>query len=124
MGAFLKRKLHTLNLLGLPEHTESLTMSSFQSSRTFLPGWGDAVSMEYRLRVASEDECLEWASELWQLELVAKARGYPRTWAARIVRNRATWRELFQAKDEGRAPSFEWFTLGSVNEGDRGGLLD
>jgi hypothetical protein len=80
-----------------------------QPGDTLLPGWGDRVSMEYRLRVASEEECLEWAKELWQLELVAKARGYPKTWAVQTSRNRLMWREAFAARDECRAPDFEQF---------------
>jgi len=78
-----------------------------QPGDTLLPGWGDRVSMEYRLRVASEEECLEWAKELWQLELVAKARGYPKNWAVQTSRNRLMWREAFAARDECRAPNFE-----------------
>lgn len=58
---------------------------------TLLPGWGTRVSMEYRLRTASEEECLEWAKEPWQLELVAKARGYGEEWARQIARNRVMW---------------------------------
>jgi hypothetical protein len=58
---------------------------------TLLPGWGTRVSMEYRLRTASEEECLEWAKEPWQLELVAKARGYAEEWARQIARNRVMW---------------------------------
>jgi hypothetical protein len=65
--------------------------------------------MEYRLRVASEEECLEWAKELWQLELVAKARGYTKKWAVQTSRNRLMWREAFAARDECRAPDFEQF---------------
>jgi hypothetical protein len=76
---------------------------------TLLPGWGDRVSMEYRLRVASEEECLEWAKEFWQLDLVAKARGYPKNWAVQTSRNRLMWREAFAARDECRAPNFERF---------------
>jgi hypothetical protein len=78
-----------------------------QPGDTLLPGWGDRVSMEYRLRVASEEECLEWAKELWQLELVAKARGYTKNWAVQTSRNRLMWREAFAARDECRAPDFE-----------------
>ena len=80
-----------------------------QSSDTLLSGWGARVSMEYRLRVASEEECLEWATEMWQLELVAKARGYPKKWASQVARNRAFWREAFAARDEGRPPDFGRF---------------
>lgn len=78
-----------------------------QPDDTLLPGWGDRVSMEYRLRVASEGECLDWAKELWQLELVAKARGYPKKWAVQTSRNRLMWMEAFAARDECRAPNFE-----------------
>ena len=78
-----------------------------QPGDTLLPGWGDRVSMEYRLRVASEEECLEWAKELWQLELVAKARGYPKNWAVQTSRNRLMWMEAFAAREECRAPNFE-----------------
>jgi hypothetical protein len=74
---------------------------------TLLPGWGKRVSMEYRLRTASEDECLEWANEPSQLELVAKARGYSQEWVDQVLRNRAMWREAFAARSEGRAPNFE-----------------
>lgn len=81
-----------------------------QPGDTLLPGWGGRVSMEYRLRTASDDECLEWAKELWQLELVAKARGYPKKWASQIARNRAVWREVFAARDEGRAPDYGQFS--------------
>jgi hypothetical protein len=70
---------------------------------------GDRVSMEYRLRVASEEECLEWAKEFWQLDLVAKARGYPKKWAIQTSRNRLMWREAFAARDECRATNFEQF---------------
>jgi hypothetical protein len=63
--------------------------------------------MEYRLWIASEGECLEWAEELWQLELVAKARFYPKKWASQIARNRILWREAFTARDEERPPNFE-----------------
>jgi hypothetical protein len=77
-----------------------------QPGDTLLPGWGTRVSMEYRLWIASEEECLEWAKELWQLDLVAKARGYPKKWASQITRNRAFWREAFAATDEGSAPDF------------------
>jgi hypothetical protein len=73
-----------------------------QPGDTSLPGWGDRDSMEYRLRVASEDECLEWAKELWQLDLVAKARGYPKKLAVQTSRNRLMWREAFAARDECR----------------------
>jgi hypothetical protein len=67
---------------------------------TLLPGWGTRVSMEYRLRAASEDECLDWAKEPWQLELVAKARGYPQMWVDQILLNRAVWREAFAARGD------------------------
>ena len=77
-----------------------------QPGDTLLPGWGDRVSMEYRLRVASEEECLEWAEEFWQLDLVAKARGYPKKWAVQTSRNRLIWREAFAARDECRSPNF------------------
>jgi hypothetical protein len=60
--------------------------------------------MEYRLWIASEDECLEWAKELWQLELVAKARNYPKKWAAQIARNRVAWRDAFAVRDKTKAP--------------------
>ena len=70
---------------------------------TLLPGWGTRVSMEYRLRNASEDECLDWAKEPWQLELVAKARGYPQLWVDQILLNRAMWKKAFAARHEGRA---------------------
>ncbi len=60
--------------------------------------------MEYRLWIASEDECLEWAKELWQLELVAKARNYPKKWAAQIARNRVAWREAFAVRDKAKTP--------------------
>ena len=63
--------------------------------------------MEYRLRVASEDECLNWAVEPWQLELVAKARGYSQRWVDQILLNRAIWREAFAAREYGRAPNFD-----------------
>ncbi len=76
---------------------------------TLLPGWGTQVSMEYRLWIASEDECLEWAKELWQLELVAKARGYPKRWAAQIARNRVAWREAFAIRDRAMAPDVAGF---------------
>lgn len=72
---------------------------------TLLPGWGTRVSMEYRLRTASVDECLEWAKEPWQLELVAKARGYSQRWVEQTLLNRAVWKEAFAARDEGRAPN-------------------
>ena len=62
---------------------------------TLLPGWGTRVSMEYRFRVASVEECLEWAKEPWQLELVAKARGYSEKWVRRVAWNRVAWKELF-----------------------------
>jgi hypothetical protein len=65
--------------------------------------------MKYRLRVASEEECLEWAKEFWLLELVAKARGYPKKWAVQTSRNRLMWREAFPARDDFRAPNFEQF---------------
>ena len=74
---------------------------------TLLPDWGTRVSMEYRLRVASEDECLNWAVEPWQLELVAKARGYSQRWVDQILLNRAIWREAFAAREYGRAPNFD-----------------
>lgn len=67
---------------------------------TLLPGWGTRVSMEYRLRVASEDECLEWAKEPWQLELVAKARGHSQRWVEQILLNRAVWKEAFAARGD------------------------
>jgi len=67
---------------------------------TLLPGWGTRVSMEYRLRNASEDECLDWAKEPWQLELVAKARGYSQRWVEQILLNRAVWREAFAARGD------------------------
>jgi hypothetical protein len=73
---------------------------------TLLPGWGTRVSMEYRLRNASEDACLDWAKEPWQLELVAKARGYSQQWVDQILLNRAMWKEAFAARHEGRAPNF------------------
>jgi hypothetical protein len=63
--------------------------------------------MEYRLRVASEEECLEWAKEFWQLDLVAKARGYPKKWAVQTSQNRLMWREAFAARDECRAARIE-----------------
>jgi hypothetical protein len=63
--------------------------------------------MEYRLRVASEDECLEWAKEPCQLELVAKARWHSQRWVEQILLNRAVWKEAFAARDEGRAPNFD-----------------
>ena len=78
-----------------------------QPGDTLLPGWGTRVSIEYRLWIASEEECLEWAVELWQLELVAKARFYPKKWASQIARNRIIWREAFTARDEERPPNFE-----------------
>jgi hypothetical protein len=65
--------------------------------------------MEYRLRVASEEECLDWAKEFWQLEPVAKARGYPKKWAIQISRNRLMWRGFFAARDECRAANFKQF---------------
>jgi hypothetical protein len=77
-----------------------------QPGDTLLPGWGTRVSMEYRLWIASEEECLEWAKEMWHLELVAKARGYPKKWASQIAHNRAFWKEAFAAREEGRAPDF------------------
>lgn len=61
---------------------------------TLLPGWGTRVSMEYRLRTASEEECLDWAKEPWQLELVAKARGYSRRWVDQIMYNRTKWMDV------------------------------
>jgi hypothetical protein len=42
-------------------------------------------------------------------ELVAKARGYPKTWAVQTSRNRLMWREAFAATEECRAPNFEQF---------------
>ena len=75
-----------------------------QPGETVLPGWGTRVSMEYRLRIASEDECLEWATEPWQLELVAKARGYSQRWVDQILLNRTTWRKAFAALDAARCP--------------------
>lgn len=75
-----------------------------QPGDTLLPGWGTRVSMEYRLWIASEEECLEWAKELWQLELVAKARNYPKKWAAQIARNRVAWRNAFAIRDRAKAP--------------------
>ena len=80
-----------------------------QSGDTLLPGWGTRVSMEYRLWIASEDECLEWAKELWQLELVAKARSYPERWAVQIARNRVAWREAFAIRDRAMAPDVAGF---------------
>ena len=80
-----------------------------QPGDTLRPGWGTRVSMEYRLWIASEDECLGWAQELWQLKLVAKARGYPKKRASQIARNRVFWREGFAARDEGRSPDFAQF---------------
>jgi hypothetical protein len=65
--------------------------------------------MEYRPRVASEEECLDWAKKLWPLELVAKARGYPKKWAVQTSRNRLMWREAFAVTEECRAPNFEQF---------------
>jgi len=78
-----------------------------QPGETVLPGWGTRVSMEYRLRIASEDECLEWANEPWQLELVAKARGYSQKSVDQILLNRTMWKEAFAARDSGRTQSFE-----------------
>jgi hypothetical protein len=75
-----------------------------QPGEKLLPGWGTRVSMEYRLRIASEDECLEWATEPWQLELVAKARGYSQKWVDQILLNRTTWRKAFAALDAARCP--------------------
>ena len=80
-----------------------------QPGDTLLPGWGTRVSMEYRLRMASDEECLDWAKEFWQLELVAKARGYPEKWAIQTARNRLMWMEAFAARDEGRAINVECF---------------
>jgi hypothetical protein len=60
--------------------------------------------MEYRLRTASEEECLEWAKEPWQIELVAKARGYSEKRMRQIAWNREVWREIFASRDKGRAP--------------------
>ena len=74
-----------------------------QPGETVLPGWGTRVSMEYRLRTASEDECLEWAEEPWQVELVAKARGYFPAWVSQILLNRTTWRKVFAALDADRS---------------------
>ena len=74
---------------------------------TLLRGWGTRVSMEYRLRVASEVECLEWAKEPWQLELVAKARGHSQRWMEQILLNRAVWKEAFAARAEGYARNFD-----------------
>lgn len=70
---------------------------------TLLPDWGTRVSLEYRLRVASEDECLNWAVELWQLELVAKARGYSQRWVDQILLNRANWKQAFASRFQGEA---------------------
>ena len=42
-------------------------------------------------------------------ELLAKARGYPKTWAVQTSRNRLMWREAFAATEECRAPNFEQF---------------
>jgi hypothetical protein len=56
--------------------------------------------MEYRLRVASEDECHEWAKEPWQLELVAKARGHSQRWVEQILLNRVAWKEAFAARGD------------------------
>ena len=42
-------------------------------------------------------------------ELVAKARGYPKTWAVQTSRNRLMWREAFAVTEECRAPNFEQF---------------
>ena len=75
-----------------------------QPGEALLPGWGTRVSMEYRLRTASEEECLEWAKEPWQLELVAKARGYSEKRMRQIAWNREVWREIFASRDKGRAP--------------------
>jgi len=80
-----------------------------QAGDTLLLAWGDRVSMEYRLRVASDEECLEWAKEFWQLDLVAKARGYPKNWAVQTYRNRLMWRQAFAAGDECRTINFEQF---------------
>lgn len=77
-----------------------------QPGETVLPGWGNQVSMEYRLRTASEDECLEWAKEPWQVELVAKAHGYSPKWVNQTLLNRATWRELFSALDAAHSQNF------------------
>lgn len=74
---------------------------------TLLPAWGTRVSMEYRLRVASEDECLEWAKEPWQLELVAKARGHSPRWVEQILLNRVAWKEAFAAREGGITPNFD-----------------
>jgi hypothetical protein len=78
-----------------------------QPGETVLPGWGNQVSMEYRLRTASEDECLEWAKEPWQVELVAKAHGYSTNWVDQILFNRKMWNEAFAARDSVRTQSFE-----------------
>ena len=80
-----------------------------QPGDTLLPRWGARVSMEYRLQVASEKECIDWAKEFWQLELVAKARGYPKTWAVQTSRKRLMWMEAFAARDECWAPNFDQF---------------
>jgi hypothetical protein len=65
---------------------------------TLLPGWGTRVSMEYRLRTASEVECLEWANETWQLKLVARARGYSQKWVDQILLNRTRWNYFVSTK--------------------------
>jgi hypothetical protein len=80
-----------------------------QSGETLLPGWGTRVSMEYRLRVASEDECLAWANSRWELELVAKARHHHDAWAVNILRNRAVWAEVPAARAERRAANLDQF---------------
>jgi hypothetical protein len=74
-----------------------------QPGETVLPGWGCRVSMEYRLRTASVDECLEWAREPWQLKLVAKAFGYSKNWVDQILLNRETWKKAFALRDAARA---------------------
>jgi hypothetical protein len=91
-------------LLSLRAHELNPDLPWPQPGETVLPAWGSHVSMEYRLRSASEDECLQWATELWQLDLVAKARGYPTKWPAQIARNRAAWREAFAIRDRTKAP--------------------
>jgi hypothetical protein len=83
-----------------------------RTGETLLPGWGTRVSMERRLWVATEDECLTWAATRWQLELVAKARHYPESWAVNTLRNRAMGAEVYDAREEGRAPELEQFKRG------------
>jgi hypothetical protein len=90
--------------LSLLAHKLNPDLTWPQPDETVLPGWGSQVSMEYRLRTASEDECLEWAREPWQLELVAKACGYSPKWVDQILLNRATWRRAFAALDAARCP--------------------